>query len=151
MRICSCVQLGFCVCVCACTWSFKCVEPTGIILFQGFQIQTWHFLSVPSRSLAGLKEHWAEAKPTVISGNVSTGTDLYRVGLISAFRRLILMSILRQMLPGFLCWHRIHLGLTIFIPKAPLKYKDAWSVCKKASETAFGPSKHISTCKWKPD
>lgn len=63
------------------------------------------------RCLAGPRERWAEAKPAAICGNVSTGTDLYRVWLISAFRRLIPMSIFRL---GLLCWHALYLSLTIF-------------------------------------
>lgn len=74
--------------------------------------QMWHFPSLPSLSLAGLKGHWVTAKPAAICGNVSTGTDLYKVSPISAFRRLIAMSIFRLIPPGFLCGHTPYLGLT---------------------------------------
>lgn len=122
MHICSCIQLGFSVCVCV---AFKGCGTNRHHPFILFQLKFSLLPSVPSRSLAGPKDPWAGAKLCVISGNVSTGTV---VEPISAFRDMILMSIFRQTLPGLLCWHRIHLGLIIYNPKAPLKHKDAWSV-----------------------
>lgn len=101
--------------VCACNLYYPICEPNP---------QMWHFPSLPSRCLAGLREHWAEAKPTAICGNVSTGTDLYRDWLISAFRRLIPMSVFRLMLPGFVRCHTMYLGFDYLYSKS----KDAWAV-----------------------
>lgn len=122
-----------CAHVFTCVWSFQRVPASSIILFVSSPSDgTFHHL----RCSAGPREHWAEAKPTAVCGNVWTGTDLYRVWLVSAFRCLIPMSIFRLRLPEFLRWHTINLDFTFYTPKALLKYKDSWP----RRETAFGAS-----------
>lgn len=81
-----------CICVCmhviSSSLHYPIWEPSNVALLVAAIVST------------GPRERCVEARPTAICDNVPTGSDLYRLWLISAFRRLTSMSLFRLIVTG---------------------------------------------------